>query len=189
MTSARLLSAWASLLWFAPCLLVLFSLLHTPHQPNLSPSLRITCPPHCSGSTYLSGAWGSDPAPILNRRSSSGPQPIPGKQRHGFGDGGQLSLPLESLLRPVRKVRGRDEECWWLVCGLLRHEEAWNPERRHGTQRAGPGTCPSFLPALALTCALHPPHPPHHPRCTAGIPLHLQHAAAVLPLRRLVPGG
>ena len=109
MRGTSLPSGGASQLQLAALLVHFACVLEPAHTPwhDFSPSLRITCPPRCSGSTYLSGAWGSDPAPILNRRSSSGPQPIPGKQRHGFGDGGQLSLPLESLLRPVRKVRGR----------------------------------------------------------------------------------
>lgn len=59
-----------------------------------------------SGTIYLGGAWGGDAAPTLNRPSSSVPQPIPGKQRRSCGaEAGPLSLPVESLLRPVRKVR------------------------------------------------------------------------------------
>lgn len=86
-----------------------YSCCHTgtalPHPLTLQPCCR-SPRFYLRGSTYLSGPWGSDSAPALNRRSSSGPQPIPGKQRHGFGgDGGPLSLPLDSLLRPVRKVR------------------------------------------------------------------------------------
>ncbi|EFN56024.1 hypothetical protein CHLNCDRAFT_57765 [Chlorella variabilis] len=54
------------------------------------------------GGTF-SGSWGELPSP-LTRRSSSGPQPIPMQRRDSISEDGPLTLPLEALLRPVRKA-------------------------------------------------------------------------------------
>jgi hypothetical protein len=55
----------------------------------------------CSGGAFA-GGW-SELHPPAVRPDSSGPQPIPQQPRRGAEEG-PLSLPLEALLRPVRKA-------------------------------------------------------------------------------------
>jgi hypothetical protein len=65
------------------------------------PTAASARPVLCSGGAFA-GGW-SELHPPAVRPDSSGPQPIPQQPRRGAEEG-PLSLPLEALLRPVRKA-------------------------------------------------------------------------------------
>ena len=89
-----------------PAKLQCFSAFHFAFFPFVSPPFDAPSPPACCrGNAFSSGVWGGAdlPSPLTRR---SGSQPIP-MLRQGSGEAGvAVSLPVDSMLRPVRKVGG-----------------------------------------------------------------------------------
>ena len=141
---------------------------------HIASSTPRTCslPACCRGNAFGSGAFGSGawggadmPNPLMRR---SGSQPIP-MLRQGSAEAGlAVSLPVDSMLRPVRKVGGRRLPAAWPACYVV----ALLPRSRLPCCTLLPAASANHTPhqhCTALHCTASPLSP--LPRCPCPHPL------------------